>query len=366
MLESAKEIHSTNLPDLLKSLNCSLVLSTYQAGQLIALGHTGEQLSFGFCKFSQAMGVARTPTGLALASKHEVWNFVGQSELAASIAPAGTYDIALLARSCYITGPIMSHEIAWCSGRLVIVNTLCNCLAVMEEPWSFSPIWMPPFISDTSPSDRCHLNGLAISEDGKMPAYVTMHGTSNVENGWREHKITGGALMDVSTNQVLCDGLSMPHSPRLHRGKLYVLNSGKGQLVCVDRNNGQQVIITELPGFTRGLDLIGNTAIVGLSRIRESTVFGGLPLEQKHTELRCGVALIDLTSGTLQGFCWFESGVEELFAVTILPGFCNPKLIGPTAKADPNNDSDQTIWIVPRQGQASLIPGPTTPKHLET
>lgn len=360
MQASAKEIHSTNFPALLKSLNCSLVLSTYQAGQLISIGHIGDQLSFSFCEFSQAMGVVRTPTGLALGSKHEVWNFAGQSELAASIAPAGTHDLALLARSCYVTGPIMSHELGWCSGRLVIVNTLCNCLAILEEPWSFKPIWVPPFISDTSPSDRCHLNGIAVSEDGKMPAYVTMHGISNIENGWREHKTTGGALMDVGTSQVLCDHLSMPHSPRLHRGMLYVLNSGKGQLVRVDRNTGEQVVITELPGFTRGLDLIGNTAVVGLSRIRESAVFGGLPIAEKHTDLRCGVAMIDLTNGELKAFCWFESGVEELFSVIALPGFHNPKLIGPTAKADSSSDSDQTIWVVPSHGRPSLQTGPST------
>jgi uncharacterized protein (TIGR03032 family) len=346
MLRSANELHSENLPQLLESLDCSLVVTTYQAGQTITIGHHRQALSFGFCSFRQAMGVARTPNGLALASKHEIWSLIGQRDLASQIKPEGTHDIALLTRSCHITGPVMAHELAWCNGRLVFVNTLCNCLAAIEAPWSFVPIWHPPFITDTTPGDRCHLNGLAVFEDG-TPAYVTMHGISDDENGWREHKANGGVLMEVSTGRVLCQSLSMPHSPRLHRGELYVLNSGQGQLLRVDRNSGETVVVAELPGFTRGLDLIGNTAVVGLSRIRESSVFGGLPLQEHHEQLHCGVALVDLSTGELQGFCWFEDGVEEVFAVSALPGFRNPKLIGPQARADESDDTSQTIWLVP-------------------
>ena len=347
----AEERHSRNLPQLLEQLNCSLVITTYQAGQVITIGRTNHELAFGFCSFPQAMGMARTPSGLALASKHEVWSLNGQRELAAAIEPAGAHDIAFLARSCHITGPVMSHELAWCGGGLVMVNTLCNCLAVLEAPWSFKPIWKPPFIRDTTPSDRCHLNGLAITEDGSAPAYVTMHGISDIESGWRDTKATGGAIMEISTGRILTGNLSMPHSPRLHQGNLYALNSGKGELLRINRSSGECEVVAELPGFTRGLDLIGNIAVVGLSRIRESAVFGGLPLQERQEELRCGVALVDLSLGEVQGYCWFESGVEEIFSVSVLPGFRNPKIIGPNAKADEPDGSSQTIWLVPSQGE---------------
>lgn len=293
------------------------------------------------------MGLARTPTGLALASKHEIWTIEGQRDLAAAITPAGHHDLALLSRSCHITGPVMAHELAWCAGRLVFVNTLCNCLATVEAPWSFVPLWKPPFIHATTPGDRCHLNGLAVAEDGSAPLYVTMHGPSTEENGWREHKATAGVLMEVESGRELCNNLSMPHSPRLHQGELYLLNSGKGELLRVDRHSGEVVVVAELPGFTRGLDIIGNTAVVGLSRIRETSVFDGLPLQDRHEQLHCGVALVDLASGNLQGFCWFEGGVEEIFSVVALPGYRNPKLIGPRAVVDEADESSQTVWMVP-------------------
>ena len=293
------------------------------------------------------MGITRTPTGLALATKHQIWSLPAQRDLAPLIQPAGRYDIAFLSRSSHITGPVMAHDITWCDGRLVFVNTLCNCLAALEEPWSFVPIWKPPFIQDFTPGDRCHLNGLAITEDCSAPAYVTMHAATTSEQGWRQEKVNGGVLMEVSSGEVLSQALCMPHSPRLHQGELYLLNSGEGQLLRINRSSGERELIAELPGYTRGLDLIGNTAIVGLSRIRETAVFGGLPVASRHDQLRCGIALIDLSSGLMQGFCWFEDGVEELFAITAIPGYRTPLAVGSEAKVDELDDNSQTIWALP-------------------
>jgi uncharacterized protein (TIGR03032 family) len=178
-----------------------------------------------------------------------------------------------------------------------------------------------------------------------------MHGISDIESGWRDNKATGGAVMEISTGRILTGGLSMPHSPRLHQGKLYALNSGKGELLRINRSSGEREVVAELPGFTRGLDLISNIAVVGLSRIRESAVFGGLPLQERKEDLRCGVALVDLNLGEVQGYCWFENGVEEIFSVSVLPGFRNPKIIGPNAKVNESDETSQTIWLVPSQGE---------------
>ena len=44
--------------------------------------------------------------------------------------------------------------------------------------------------------------------------------------------------MDVASNEILTEGLSMPHSPRVHNGELYVLDSGGGYFGKVDRDSG--------------------------------------------------------------------------------------------------------------------------------
>ncbi len=231
------------------------------------------------------------------------------------------------------------------NGRLWLVNTLFNGLVTIEGDWSFVPQWQPPFISAWSPGDRCHLNGLAMAEDGSGPAYVTALGETDTENGWREQKATGGCLIHVPTGEIVLRGLAMPHSPRLYNDQLYLLDSGYGSLVRLDPGSGKHTILASLPGFARGLDCFDGYAFVGLSRIRETAVFGGLPLENTSQELRCGLAAINLSSGTVDALLWFHSGIEEVFAVSVLPGWRNPALIGP----DITTDDSQSVWLVPSQ-----------------
>ena len=127
----------------------------------------------------------------------------------------------------YTTGDLDIHDVAVdAAGRPVFVATLFGCLATTSETHSFTPLWRPPFISKLAAEDRCHLNGLAM-RDG-APAYVRAVAATDVADGWREHRRDGGVVIDVATNEIVCRGLSMPHSPRLHDGTLYVLNSGTG------------------------------------------------------------------------------------------------------------------------------------------
>jgi uncharacterized protein (TIGR03032 family) len=335
--------HSPSLPDLLRQLEASVLLSTYQAGRVVSLGCHQGQMRVAFSHFDQAMGLCRTPTGVAVGSKHAIWTLPANRKIARRIQPEGEHDIAFLARSAHHSGPLMGHDQAWCADQLWLVNTLFNCLATVEAPWSFVPRWQPPFISALAPGDRCHLNGLAITEDDNAPAWVTALGETDTENGWREHKANGGCLIHVATGEVVLRGLAMPHSPRLYRGQLYLLDSGHGTLLRVDPTSGERHTLLTLPGFTRGLDLYGGLAFIGLSQVRESAVFGGLPLQAGNDTLRCGLAIVDLSSGQLVGSFWFQSGVEEIFSVSVLPGYCNPVLIGP----DTHTDDTQTVWMVP-------------------
>ena len=135
----------------------------------------------------------------------------------------------------------------------------------------------------------------------------------------------------------------MPHSPRIYQGELYFLNSGHGSLNRYNPATSSHEVIAKLPGFTRGLDIWAGHAFIGLSRIRETAVFSGLPIEENPEPLKCGLGIVNLATGNLVGTFWFDSGVEEVFAVTVLPGYHNPVLIGP----DTEVDGTQIIWRVP-------------------
>ncbi len=335
--------HSQGLPALLEQLELSVLLSTYQAGRVVSVGSHHGELRLGFSRFDQAMGLCRTPSGIAVGTRDGIWTLPANREIAPHIKPEGEHDIAFLARSCHHTGPLMGHDLAWGNGRLWLVNTLFNGLVTIEGHWSFVPQWQPPFISGWAAGDRCHLNGLALTEDGSAPAYVTALGETDTENGWRVHKATGGCLIHVPSGEVVLRGLAMPHSPRLYEGQLYLLDSGRGALVCVDPLTSEQSTIAVLPGFTRGLDCFAGHAFVGLSQIRETTVFGGLPLQDCQQELFCGLAVVDLTREAVSALLWFHTGLEEVFSVSVLPGWRNPVLIGP----DTSTDDAQTVWLVP-------------------
>ena len=76
--------------------------------------------------------------------------------------------------------------------------------------------------------------------DSGQPKYVTVLAESDSPAGWRVSKATTGAVIDVDSGEVVTRGLAMPHSPRIHAGKLLVLDSGNGALVTVDRVSGER------------------------------------------------------------------------------------------------------------------------------
>ncbi|MCI0356178.1 MAG: TIGR03032 family protein, partial [Acidobacteria bacterium] len=187
------------------------------------------------------------------------------------------------------------------------------------------PRWRPPFVSAYAPEDRCHLNGLALV-DGR-PKYVTALGETDTAGGWRTNKRSGGILMDTETNEILLRGLSMPHSPRWYQNRLWFLESGQGSLAVADLEQGTWRTVAELPGFTRGIDFLGSLAFIGLSQVRESATFSGIPLVERLRERTCGVWVVHIESGETLGFLRFEAGVQEIFAVQVLPGLRFPEIL---------------------------------------
>lgn len=328
--------------EVLAKLPAALLATTYQAGQLISVGLHDGQLQLGVHSFELAMGLALGTRQVAVGTRHEVWFLEGAAALAPKLPPAGTYDAALLARRAHVTGNIHGHDLAFAGDELWVVNTSFSCLCTLDKEHSFVPRWKPKFVSTCyEPGDRCHLNGLAI-ENG-APKFVTALAETDTPNGWRPEKEKTGCLIDVPSGETIARGLCMPHSPRVHGGRLWVLNSGMGQLSTVDPNTGQLSMVANFPGYTRGLSFYGHYAFVGLSRIRETAVFGGLPIAEYRNDLKCGIGLVDLRAGRTVGTLQFHSGVEELFAVQAVPGVRNLAVRGPK----PEKDAD-TVWVVPQ------------------
>ncbi len=341
--------HSSNFASVLEQLQMSLLVSTYQAGKLLVIGSHAGQLTFAFHSFDQVMGVAVSPTQLAVGMRRQVCFLNAAHEFAPQIAPVSTHDQCWLARTSFTTGSIHVHDLAWGTEGLWVVNTLFSSLCTLSSQYNFVPRWRPPFISKLIDQDRCHLNGLAM-ESGE-PRYVTVLGETDEPAGWRANKVSGGAIVDVPSGRTIARGLCMPHSPRIFGSQLYFCNSGLGNISKVDRLTGNIEPIAKLPGYTRGLAIHGGYAFVGLSKIRETNIFGGLPIGEYSDELLCGVGVIELATGRTIATLQFHSGVEEIFAVEAIPGARSPKLCGPVL----TESTESEIWVVPSQSASSPL-----------
>jgi uncharacterized protein (TIGR03032 family) len=346
-----RSVHTTNLAGILDQLHSSLFVTTYQAGKLVIVRSDAGLINTHFRAFNKPMGMAIAPGRLAIGTALDVWEFRNVPAVAAKLEPAGKHDSCYLPRSAHVTGDIQIHEMAYVSrsgvhrgglgmqvseklayDELLFVNTRFSCLATHDPDHSFAPVWRPKFISQLTPDDRCHLNGLCVV-DGKAK-WVTALGETDTAGGWRENKKNGGVLIDVDSHEIVARNLSMPHSPRWHAGRLWLLESGTGSLGTVELATGKYEPIVQLDGFTRGLEMVGNLAFIGLSQVRETAIFSGIQITERlqEAERTCGVWVVDIERGQAVAFLQFEEAVQEIFAVALLPGSRYPDLINDNAE----------------------------------
>lgn len=308
----------------------SLAFTTYQTGKLFLIGlQQNGRLSISERTFNRCMGLCAADSNtLYMSSLYQLWRFE-------NAVPAGGvangFDRIYVPQMAYTTGDLDVHDIAVDGkGRPVFVNCLFSCLARPSESHSFVPVWKPRFISKLAAEDRCHLNGLAM-ENGQ-PRYVTVVSRTDVNEGWREHRQAGGVVIDVENDAIVAEGLCMPHSPRLHQGTLYLLNSGKGEFGKVDLKTGAFEPMAFCPGYARGLTIVGDFALIGLSKIRDNKTFADLPLsdalKDKGVEARCALLVVDLRSGDIVHSLNFKGVVKELYDVVALPGVNRPTALG--------------------------------------
>ncbi len=340
--------YSVQVPELLYKLNCSLVLSTYQAGKLIFLSPTKDEKIVQLPRhFEKVMGIAESSEGnkLALACKDEVIVFSNSPDLAYHYpAFPQKYDALYMPRLTYHTGAIDIHDLEFGKNEsLYAVNTLFSCIIKLDDNYNFTPVWKPPFISDLVSEDRCHLNGMAMS-DGK-PKYVSAFGKGDSYQSWRENITSSGIIMDVERNEIIADNLGMPHTPRIFNGKLYCLLSATGELICIDEKTGKYDVVFKTEGFVRGMSLIDDYLFIGLSKLRKnSSTFSKLPFANKATE--SGILIVHLPSGSLAGKITYLSSLDELYDVHTLKGKLRPNILN---KMKPDYKAgvmipDKTFW----------------------
>ena len=320
---------SRGLAGWLASSRISIAITSYQTGRVYLVGSDKNgRVSFFERIFERAMGIVGNAQRIYLGGLYQLWRF--ENVLRPNEVIHGQFDKCYVPRNAQTIGDLDIHELGICkTGRVVFVNTKYSCIAELSQTHSFKPVWKPNFISKLAPEDRCHLNGLAMVDGA--PKYVTAVCKSDAVDGWRDRRMSGGVVIDMDTDEIVCEGLSMPHSPRWANGKLWVLNAGTGELGWVDMKAKKFVPLCFVPGFARGLSIVGNIAAVGLSKPRNKR-FEGLQLDEELTkrdvEPWCGVQIISLTNGDVMHWIRFEGDITEIFDIAFLPNVKNPMMVG--------------------------------------
>ncbi|MEJ6589906.1 MAG: TIGR03032 family protein [Crocinitomicaceae bacterium] len=340
--------YSSHVPELLQKLNCSLAISTYQAGKLVFISALNESKIVQLPRtFDKPMGIAQDHQNdkLALACKDEVIVFSNAKELAKYYPRSPEkYDALYMPRVSYHTGNLDIHDLNFGqNNELYGVNTLFSSIVKIDDNYSFTPIWKPKFIDRVVSEDRCHLNGMAML-NGK-PKYVTAFGKGNTFQSWRDTVTTGGIVIDVETDEIIIDGLAMPHTPRIFNGELYTLLSATGELIKINKEKSTYEVIVQLDGFVRGMDLYNDYLFIGLSKLREnSSTFAKLNLKANEA----GIMIVHLPTASIAGKISYQTSLDEIYDVHVLPGKVRPNILN-TIRPDYKEGvttPDATYWAI--------------------
>lgn len=321
--------YTPQIPELLLRLNCSIAISTYQAGKLIFLSPKDENSLIQLPRtFAKPMGIAedREKDKIALACKDEIVVFSNSKELAAHYPKSpDKYDALYMPRVTYHTGALDIHDLRFGKDHnLFAVNTLFSCIIEINDDFNFKPYWTPPFIDKLVSEDRCHLNGMALKNG--TPKYATAFNQGNCFHSWRDNITKTGVVFELETNEVVAENLAMPHSPRLFNEELYVLLSATGELIKIDIKSGKYDVIVKIEGFVRGMSLHKDYLFVGLSKLRKnSSTFGKLDFAEKANQ--SGIMIIHLPTGSIAGKITYLSSMDEIYDVHILPDKIRPNIL---------------------------------------
>lgn len=239
----------------------------------------------------------------------------------------------------FYPGSLYLHDLAMIGGELHGNAVGHNCIVRLPPEGGFERVWWPECIDrGQGPDFSCNHLQLNSIAPGPSLAQSWFSASTDVvaepRPGHPDFPVDGrGVIFSGATREVVHRGLTRPHSARLHKGELWVADSGYGRLVRY--RGGQAEVVVELPGWTRGLCFVADYAFVGTSRVipRFRQYAPGLP----EQDSLCGLHAVDLATGEVVASLSWPSG-NQIFAIEALPaGFTAglPGRIQPSGAVDP-------------------------------
>jgi uncharacterized protein (TIGR03032 family) len=306
----------------------SLALTTGASGRLVLIGPgTDGSPSLFLRTFDGAYGLHANGQSLLMGSAFQIWRF--ENTVAPGTSAAG-YDKLFVPRVAHTIGDVGAGDVAFAAdGKILFANTLFSCIAAASDEFSFVPVWRPPFVSRLVPESRCHLSGFAL-EEGR-PRYVSIGAVSDEPRGWERDIAGAGLVMDAASGAPVAQGLALPVSPRLDRGRLWLNEAASGLFGFVHLGNGAFEEVAFCPGWLSGLAFVGGFAVVATSAARGGRGLGGLPLERNletyRAKAQTAVCVVDLAAGDVVHWLRFD-GLSEIRDVALLAETVRPAALG--------------------------------------
>lgn len=222
-------------------------------------------------------------------------------------------------RSHFLPGALYLHDLALVGGVLHANAVGQNAVITIDER-GHHPVWWPRCIEvgDGPVLGRNHLqlNSIAAGPDLEGSYFsASAERISSRRPGHLNFAVDRrGVVFSGRTREPVVRGLTRPHSARLHEGRVWVDNSGYGELVVQDGEGFTTV--TRLPGWTRGLCFHDDVAIVGTSLVipRFRRYAPGLDVASSV----CGLHAVDTRSGAVLGSLNWPHG-NQIFAIDWVP-----------------------------------------------
>ncbi len=305
--------------DALSASGATLIVSREYEHLLLAISG-GERPAVSYLRLPHPCGVAfdQTRSRVFVASTrnpNQIFELARASggEAARCLVPVRTW---LLPGRAYV------HDIAVIGGRLHVNAVGLNAIAAVEDD-GMRVVWWPASVErDGRPiTDRNVLQMNSIAAGGDLASSyfsASAERPGRYPPGHPRFPVDRcGVIFSGATREAVVRGLTRPHSARLHGERLWVDDSGYGEVGVADGERFEAV--ARLPGWTRGLGFAGGVAFVGTSRVIPRFAHYAPGLDTARS--RCAIHAVDVRTGAVRGSLEFPYGNQIYGIETLAAGW---------------------------------------------
>jgi uncharacterized protein (TIGR03032 family) len=223
-------------------------------------------------------------------------------------------------RTRFFPGCLYMHDLAMIDNKLYANAVGQNAVVRLDPAGTFERVWWPKSIEIAGEpvfgQNHLQLNSIAAGKTLSDSFFsASCQKISARRPGHKNFPVDKlGVIFSGKTREPCVVGLTRPHSARLIDKRIWVDNSGYGELGYAE--NGQFVPFVRLSGWTRGLYYQNQIAFVGTSRVipRYKQYAPGLDVNKS----KCALHAIDLRSGEILGSLIWTYG-NQIFAIEGIP-----------------------------------------------